>query len=355
MNNPVFPEGFDALLADASNPDPAGDLPAESKYQRKKKRHKQHAVTVADVEPVEGEFVPPDEVEPVRMSEPTVKPQEEYRPRITEPGPPIDNGLPDDGGQSDQAAALSGVDAPVEWLRVTLSASFGRRGMRPDNLLSGVVVPWSDPLSGEGHWRDCLLEFGIWRMARFVEPDGQAVARPIVEESTVMSVECSPFGFGGARTTQINAGCAVAGECLDTQRYPVSAEISKATADEARLAARDALRSIWPWFYLDAEEVTEAKKQAVKRIAGTDRCMRVVPVLPVCVMTQPVSPATALRLRSRLMDRVGHAALFVGLGDRMAPAGSPSVPLFVDLAFDQMPAVNAWLQVVIDTAYSLGD
>jgi hypothetical protein len=247
----------------------------------------------------------------------------------------------------------------MEWIRVTLRALFGRPSATalPGCLSPGVVLPWADPLQVAGNgWRDCQLEFGVWRMVRAVESGGQMTARPVLSESTVLSVSGAPFGFGGVGTKQVDCCRAVVpAEWLDVARYPVRAALGSRSGEASAQQARHVLSSIWPWFYLLADELEVPKRQVTKRLSATDEQAHLVPILPVCVLTRPASGAVAVRLRSRLMDRVGHAALYVGLGDRMAPAGSSDVPLIADLEFDQMPVVNAWLQDVLDRTYTLDD
>lgn len=357
MNNPVFGDGIDALLAGASIPDPHGEEPRESKYKRKKKRER--AVSVEPVLPVE---VAPDAGELFASEVPPPDPvdvPEEYLPRGQAS---LDNGLPPAGGGVEAAAPAVHVVAggvPIEWLRVTLRALFGRpsASSAPGCLSPGVVLPWADPLQAAGNgWRDCRLELGVWRMVRDVAPDGQVSARPLLDESTVMSVTGAPFGFGGIGTQQVDCGRSVTpAEWLDVMRHPVDPEMGALVGDALMAKTRQSLESVWPWFYLLSDELEAPKCQVVKDLAVTGAQASLVPVLPVCVLTKSATLASAVRLRSRLMDRVGHAALYVGLGDRMAPAGSADVPLIVDLACDQMSVVNAWLQDVLDRTYTFDD
>jgi len=338
MNNPVFGEGIDALLAGASIPD-LGEAP-ESKYSRKKKRRQASPVESAGVEIAETA----DDL-----------PEVEGASRMTDVES-MDNGLPPQGGQPEQPEQPEPVqqplaDVPLEWLRITLCAFVGRKGkQQPDVLSCGTVAAWSDPLQKAGNgWPLARLEIGIWRMARMVEGD-QMTVRPVLEESTVLSVTGAPFGFGGAGTCQVEPSrTLVPPAWLDIAQYPVCL-----TALE-KSQSKQSLRSIWPWFYLLTDEVSSPTRQVSKRLSGSSESVDLVPVLPVAILPRAAGDAEAVRLRSRLMDRVGYAALYVGFGDQMAPGMSPDVPLVVDLGFDQMPALDGWMQDVIDTTYSFDD
>lgn len=355
MNNPVFPPGFGMPSDDMPDPDStAGESPAvESKYQRKKKRQRSAPV----VELLESVEIEPPRLLQVDAPDLVVAHDQPWDDRTAVPAQ-LDNGLPTDGGQplSAQEAAPREAEVPYEWFRVTLHAVFGRRGVPEAGLTAGSVLPWADPLVSAGNdWRNCRMELGIWRMMRVVQPDGRVLAQTLPEESTVLSVSGAPFGFGGDRTMTVDcASAAVPPEWLDASKFPVNPDVLQLSGVEAQASVMAALRSIWPWFYLDADEVESPSQQVLKRVVGTGQERMLVPVLPVCVLPESASATMALRLRSRLMDRVGHVALFVGFGDRLSPVGSSS-PLFADVPVDQMSVLDAWSQGVIDTSYSFDD
>lgn len=356
MNNPVFPEGFDAPELGASNPDPDEGL---SKYERKTRR-KLRAQSAAEECGLSAD-VAPEEAVPAEQPPPAA---EEYRPR--ECGAESASHTPTGGGDSASQAADKQApedELPMEWLRITVVPGYvsGRTAERKASELSGgVVFPWTDPLLPvRDRWQRCKFELGVWVMRRVFAAAPSIEYEAVLAESLAGCFGGSPFGFSGLLTTASADAFALqpdddlrVGDEVDRHLLDLVAVPRKSFPQLAE-DRRKVLADVWPWFYCLREEIEESTVCEVAKEVHGDGLRSLVPVLPAAVLLRTPTDREAVALTARLRDRIGYAALYCGFGARKHAAGEPPVPLVVDLPADSWSWISAWLQEVADRTYSL--